>query len=229
VIAGSTAVGCGQSDSGAKRREDGAAAALADKRAAPPPADAAGAAGDAGLTVEQLPGFRATAEAADAVPEVRERLADVKAVAPGCAEDPDAAQVLAFPGDPEILVSLAHGAVAFSGGKPVATTAEPLTDCVGSQTELVGAWLGQLVPDPDPELVVLETTGGRNMAATTLHVLKRRDDRFVAVFAHVVAEYEGDEERRSPIEVRADGTIVAASGGNRAAYVWDPEAFRFAP
>ena len=185
------------------------------------------------IAVEAFPGF-----AAEAVGQPSENaaatLVPVKAIAPGCAEDPDAAVALALaadvdaarPGAEHVIVTLAHGVVAFDAGRPLATTAEPLTRCGGSQTSLDGAWAGQVVPDPEAELVVVETSGGKNISATTLHVLKRRADRFVPILTHTLRETEAGAESTSALGLTTDGVSVTRDGA-ATTLRWDPAAFAY--
>ena len=62
---------------------------------------------------------------------------------------------------------------------------------------------------------------------TTLHVLKRRRDRFVPILEHMIAWSDGDGEETGAIGVDADGTIVVDRAGVSVPLRWDELAFRF--
>ncbi len=182
--------------------------------------------------IEQFPSFLAVATASRADDRLRATLTGkVKVIARDC-EGADTDVLLALsadvdaarPGAETVIASLTHGVVALAGGTVIATTASPVSDCEGSQTEPNGAWAGQLVPDPELEIVFSETSGGRNAGATTLHLYKRRGARFVEVLALVVEEYEGDDASVAPALLEERGSI---SHGVGKTYLWNPNAFRF--
>lgn len=196
------------------------------------PRDAARPGADAAPAVEHATfrGFAAVAEGASATDEDAAALAGLRPLAPECDADPDTATRLALTGDvdatrpgPErVIVSLSHGVVA-----PPLRSAEPFADCGGSQSELGGAWVGQVVPDEELEIVVTATSGGKNFGAETLHVFKRRDDRLVEILAHTLTEYEGDAETSFPIERREDGSIVVTREGKPVTLTWHEDRFGY--
>jgi hypothetical protein len=193
-----------------------------------PPADAAPA---VGKPIDELPGFLALVTASRLYGAERDALADkVPMVAPDCdggdteVIDALAADVAAdHPGDEQVGASLAHGVFALAGGKVIARSSGEIADCGGSQTEPIGAWAGQVVPDPELEIVYVEQSGGRNAGAETLHVFKRKGEAFVEVFAGTVEEYEGDEVTPRKIELRSDGALV----GDGKVWTWTPDRFAF--
>ncbi|MCB9570679.1 MAG: hypothetical protein H6709_01170 [Kofleriaceae bacterium] len=218
------ATGCGQRST---TPDDGGRPAPAhDAEIARAPADAAPPV----TAVDELPGFGAIAVATPASDELAAQVARRAQVRDRrCDDDGDARGLLAAtgdvdhgrPGDETVAVSLARGVVALAGDTLVAATNQPLTRCDGSQTELTGAWLGQLVPDPELEVVVVYSEGGHAEGATHLTVLKRRGARFVVILAHELTSWAGDDETAHAIRVLPDGTLEVAGERGPERYGWD--------
>ncbi len=226
--------GCGSSDKPKPRAEDVATAvppARRDAAAVAPVRDAA----PIGEPLDSFPGFRFVTRGDVADAELVAKVTGgVEPLAKDC-EDSDATQIYvaqvnldeARPGAETVVASLPHGVYVLGGDAVIARTAEPLAPCEGSQTELIGLWAGQVVPDAEPELVVIDQFGGRNLGRTTLTIFKRLGERLEPIFTAALAEYEGDVETTRKVELAADGTITAETGDGKVAHRFDATATRF--
>lgn len=189
--------------------------------------------------VDGFNGFSAISTAANDDTVLKWLARATRPVSKECLDDPDSnhAVVLQATVDSSradqqtVVVSLPFGVVAVVDGPThgvVARTEEPIAVCMGSRTELVGAWAGQIIDDPESEIVVVSTEGGRHTNATTLSLFKRREKKMVRVFSHDLATSVGDSETSSPVELQRDGRLRAISeDGTQEQFAWDPVTFKF--
>jgi hypothetical protein len=131
------------------------------------------------------------------------------------------------PGEEIVVAALPYGVLVIGDDKLLAGYEQRIVECDGSQTEPVGLWVGQVVPDETPEIVFVEQFGGRNMSAVTLHVYKRKDSELVEIFAAAASETEADETTEHKIELQADGRMVI-DGDAKQTWQWDEPSFKYA-
>lgn len=232
------ALAAGGCESGDKPRPGPEAVAASTKVSRIDAAPAAPAV-DAALATESLesfPGFRFVAKGVTADQSMADKLLGGLPSLAEC-EDGDAVRIEVAhadvdhgaPGVETVVASLTHGVLVLVSDKVTARSAEAAGTCQGSQAELVGVWIGQVVPDPEPEIVVIDQSGGRNVGATTLTVYKDRHGGkpIATIFTALLSEYEADAETSHVVGLAPDGTIVADAAAGKVGFGWDPAAFKF--
>jgi hypothetical protein len=188
------------------------------------------------IRIDELAGFQATASAHADEDDAAWLATHVKPASVECLESADTSGVLSLPadvdasraGDELVTVSLAYGVVGVLSREPLAMaiTDDPLAGCDGSQTELHGAWAGQVVDDPEQEIVVIHAEGGRNLNVTTLAVYKRRAKQFVAIYTQDLREEESGAEVVRELALVKLGELRTEGKGASTAR-WDAQAFAF--
>lgn len=144
------------------------------------------------------------------------------------------------PGEELIAASLGSGVAIFDArGKLIVRGGG--YDCVGSSAGLFGIALSQIVPDPEPEILVHYESGGRESHAELLDILKRKGDTLATILSFTLSTSErshsddedGSGERRSEgaLSLAAEGSLlVQAAGESQPMRLrWDPGQFTFAP
>jgi hypothetical protein len=189
------------------------------------------------IQIDELRGFQATAGAHSDEDDAAWLASHVKPVSVECVDSADTSGVLSLAGDVDgaregdepVMVSLTYGVVAVRSRDPLAlaTTADPIASCDGSQTELIGAWAGQIVDDPEQEIVVIHVEGGRNINVTTLDVYKRRDAQFVSIYTQDLREEDAGDETVRVVELPMLDELVSHDGTTSVRATWDASAFAF--
>lgn len=118
-------------------------------------------------------------------------------------------------GQEVVIASLASGVAVFDArGKLIVRGGG--YDCVGSSAGLFGIALAQIMPDPEPEILVHYESGGRESHAQALDILKRKGDTLATIltFALSSSERVGGDEDEGADERTADGALSLAADGS---------------
>lgn len=144
------------------------------------------------------------------------------------------------PGSELVTASLASGVALFDArGKLIARGGG--YECVGSSAGLFGIALAQIVPDPEPEILVHYESGGRESHAQALDILKRKGDTLATVLSFTLSQSErthgdddadGDERTSSgTLSLASDGSLLSQAAGERQPSIlrWNVAKFAFIP
>jgi len=165
----------------------------------------------AGAAIDRLAGFRAIATATPATPADLEQLSQQQPVK-NCGAD----NALALQdGDRRIVISVKSGVEVIQDGRMEGLDFE---DCEGSSDDIEGAWLGQVIPGGDNELVVVHQRGGHNAGEFDLEVYERDGASMLRILRVPIEEYEGASTQKAQATLAPDGTIHLQRG--ETAEVW---------
>lgn len=128
------------------------------------------------------------------------------------------------PGEEVVTASLASGVAIFDArGKLIVRGGG--YECVGSSAGLFGVALAQIVPDPEPEILVHYESGGRESHAQSLDILKRKGDTLATILSFTLSaserargdDDEGGDERTADgaLSLAQDGSLIALEAGER--------------
>lgn len=98
-----------------------------------------------------------------------------------------------------------------------------------SQDILEQLAIGQVVPDPDPEYVVLFANGGRSQWSEAAWIFKRRGAELVPIFSSLLSESDTGDQSDGRLALEGAGTLIYTAPGKRKPTTlrWDPAAFRY--
>jgi hypothetical protein len=136
------------------------------------------------------------------------------------------------PGPETAMATLLDGIVLFSQKGDVIARGELFDDCVCSQSGMEALSAGQVVLDPEPEIVVHYTYGGRANWDEAIAVYKRRGDTLARIFDGTIYSYShiGDDETEASGTVHlGEGVIYYRPAGKKSVRKlhWDPHDFKF--
>ncbi len=130
-------------------------------------------------------------------------------------------------GGTNVYVTLREGVVAVRGGATVAAS-EPL-GCTGpgeSQDFVSAVAVGQVVDDPEPEVVVEFSNGGRRQWTDELIVFKRRGKELVPVLRAIMSS--SDDEGAGKLKLEKGKVSYLVPGAKKwSPLKWDAAAFKF--
>lgn len=137
------------------------------------------------------------------------------------------------PGEEVVTGSLASGVAIFDARGKLMVRGGGY-ECVGSSAGLFGVALAQIIPDPDPEILVHYESGGRESHAQALDILKRKGDTLATIFSFTLSaserargdDEEGSDERTAAgaLSLAQDGSLIALEAGEQ-----KPKILRFHP